>query len=275
MNKIDFALVISAQLCNPNGDPLNGNRPRQEYDGHGYISDVCLKHKIRNRFSDFGEKILNIENSRVTDNLFSIGERVRAEPSLKEHIKKKDSVAFIKEACRIWMDVRTFGQVFALKDTSGGASVSARGPVSIGYARSLDIIDIINFPITRSTNLEESAEWLKKDSGTMGVKYIIDKGAYAAYGSVFPQLAELTGFSEKDLLLLKDSLATIFENDVSESRPSGSMGSKLFWWEHDCPSGRDNSLNVHHYLHLTPKSEFPFYDFDLDIAKKGIELSIM
>lgn len=227
MNKIDFAIVILAQHCNPNGDPLNNNRPRQDYEGHGYITDVCLKHKIRNRLMDFGENILMVENTRVTDGLYSVYARVKEQPSLK---KLKDPDLFYKEVCKIWIDVRTFGQVFAFKDKdTGGVSMGVRGPVSIGDALSLDVIDIIDVGITKSTNLVDT-ENNQKDSATMGAKYIIDRGVYVAYGSISTQLASLTGFNEKDAGILKNAMATILENDSSSARPSGSMGSQLFWW---------------------------------------------
>ena len=273
MNKIDFALVISAQFCNPNGDPLNGNRPRKDYDGYGYITDVCLKHKIRNRFLDNGESVLLIEDSRVTDGLFSVNARVKAQSSLNSYIKRKDPDAFKAEACRIWLDVRTFGQVFAFKDGSQGVSIPVRGPVSIGEAKSLDIIDIIDIGITKVTNLED-VENRRKDSTTMGSKYVIAHGAYVAYGSIFPQLANLTGFSDADAQILKNALATIFENDASASRPSGSMGSQLFWWEHDCTAGRKNSLYVHQSLHIQPSDVFPFYTCNPERIP-GIELSVL
>lgn len=108
MNKIDFALVISAERCNPNGDPLNGNRPRQDYEGYGYITDVCLKHKIRNRLLDLGERILIIGDDRVSDGNYSTNARIKAEKSLTDYVKNKDPDGFKKEACRIWTDVRMF-----------------------------------------------------------------------------------------------------------------------------------------------------------------------
>ena len=91
MNKIDFAIVITAQLCNPNADPLNGGIPRQDLEGYGYITDVCLKHKIRNRFSDFGESVLVLGNDRVSDGLYSIKSRVDAQQELKEYEKDNKS----------------------------------------------------------------------------------------------------------------------------------------------------------------------------------------
>ncbi len=278
MNKIDFALIISARFCNPNGDPLNLNRPRQDYDGYGYITDVCLKHKIRNRFLDNGENVLIVEDSRVTDGLFSVNARVKAHDSLNDYVKRKDPDGFRNEACRTWLDVRTFGQVFAFKasdkdDKHIGVSIPVRGPVSIGEARSLDVIDIIDLGITKSTNLDD-AGGRKKDSTTMGCKYVVAHGVYVAYGSIFPQLADLTGFSSADAQILKNSMATIFENDASSSRPSGSMGSQLFWWEHDCSNGRKNSLYVHRSLHIKAIEDFPFYTCEPEHIP-GIELSVL
>ena len=272
MNKIDFAIVITAQLCNPNADPLNGKMPRQDLEGYGYITDVCLKHKIRNRFSDFGESVLVLGDDRVSDGLYSIKARVDAQQELKKYEKDKKIDEFKKEACKLWIDVRTFGQVFAFKGGTG-ASTSVRGPVSIQMAKSLECKDITHCQISKSTNFEET-ENRKKDSSTMGVKYMIQKGAYVAYGSIYPQLAELTGFSYEDALILKKALSTIFENDASSARPSGSMGSQLFWWEHNCSCGVKNSLYVHKSLHIAPKDEFPFYSCDPEEIP-GIELSIL
>lgn len=87
-------------------------------------------------------------------------------------------------------------------------------------------------------------------------------------------IVKLTGFSDADAQILKSSMATIFENDASSARPSGSMGSQLFWWEHDCPTGRKNSLHVHRSLHIKPAEDFPFYTCDPEPIP-GIELSVL
>lgn len=113
--KIDFAVVLSVHNANPNGDPLNGNRPRQNYDGKGEISDVCLKRKIRNRLQDLGEAILVQSDDRRSDSFRSIKDRVDGNAEVQEFIKgkKKNSELFAKAACESWLDVRGFGQVFA------------------------------------------------------------------------------------------------------------------------------------------------------------------
>ena len=87
--KIDFALIISATNANPNGDPLNGNRPREDYDGYGEISDVCIKRKIRNRFQDMGQKIFVQSDDRTDDGYRSLKERAEGCDELNNEIKKE------------------------------------------------------------------------------------------------------------------------------------------------------------------------------------------
>ncbi len=113
--KIDFALLVSATDANPNGDPLNGNRPRENYEGYGEISDVCIKRKIRNRFQDMGQKIFVQSDDRSDDGYTSLKERAEGCEELNNEIKKKkkaDREHFAQIACQEWLDVRTFGQVF-------------------------------------------------------------------------------------------------------------------------------------------------------------------
>ena len=130
-NKIDFALIITATNANPNGDPLNGNRPRQDIDGHGEISDVCIKRKLRNRLQDMGEKVFVQSDDRCDDGIGSLHDRVKANKTLTDLSKGKSTNRdeFAKAACAEWIDVRSFGQVFAFKDDA--VSVGVRGPVSI------------------------------------------------------------------------------------------------------------------------------------------------
>ena len=91
-NKIDFTVVISAKNANPNGDPLNGNRPRESYDGFGEISDVCLKRKIRNRLQDMGEKIFVRSDDRCDDGCKSLHDRANANAALKALRDRKSVV---------------------------------------------------------------------------------------------------------------------------------------------------------------------------------------
>lgn len=276
MNKIDFAIIISAHHCNPNGDPLNQNQPRTDYDGYGIISDVCLKRKIRNRLQDLGAEILIVPNDRVTDGCMSVKARIDSHESLKNFMKKKDSESFIQESCRIYTDVRYFGQVFAFKPKSGGVSIPVRGPVSIGMARSLQTVDILPVSITKSTNngTPEDGDEYHKDSTTISTKYIIDRGVYVAYGSIFPQLAEKTGFSDEDADLLKNAMATLLENDASSARPSGSMDSHLYWWTHSSSLGKANSTTVHKSLNISPLDTWPYFSCSPD-SIPGINLETL
>lgn len=251
-NKIDFALVIAVHHANPNGDPLNGNRPRETYEGYGEISDVCLKRKIRNRMMDLGAPVFVQSDDRSNDGFHSLKERADACPALKT----KDREAYAKAACEAWLDVRSFGQVFAFKSgKDGGVSVGVRGPVSIHPAFSVDPITIDSLQITKSVN---SVPGDKKSSDTMGTKHRIDFGLYTTFGSVNCQLAEKTGFTEADAGLLKEALRTLFENDTSSARPDGSMEVlRMYWWRHNCKGGQYSSAKVHRLLHVEKKVDLP------------------
>ena len=114
--KIDFTLFISVSNANPNGDPLNGNRPRINLDGYGEISDVCIKRKIRNRLQDLGQKIFVQSDDRADDTCKSLKERADSNEKLKAEMgkkKKADKDVCASLACEAWIDVRGFGQVFA------------------------------------------------------------------------------------------------------------------------------------------------------------------
>ena len=250
--KIDFVGFIMVERSNPNGDPLNGNQPRTDYNGYGEISDVCLKRKVRNRLQDVGEKILVQSNERVDDGCDSIRSRVEANPAMEKPLKMKDKEQgrtriFAEEACKAWIDVRSFGQVFALKEAKkqgvDSVSVGVRGPVSIHTAVSLDPVTITSVQITKSVNNEPGD---KKGSDTMGMKHRVDFGVYKFQGSINVQLAEKTGFSDEDAAKIKEALCTIFENDASSARPEGSMEmSRFYWVEHSNKTGCAPSAKIH------------------------------
>ena len=248
-NKIDFAVLVTAKNANPNGDPLNGNRPREDYDGFGEISDVCIKRKIRNRLQDMGEEIFVQSEGRFTDEYRSLSERAKNYAPLAEAQKKKDNEAYVKAACEKWIDVRGFGQVFAFKDNN--VSVGVRGPVSVHPAFSISPVDIVDVQITKSTNSEPSKDG-KRSSDTMGMKHRVEFGLYVIKGSINYQLAEKTGFSDEDAEKIKEALRTLFENDCSAARPDGSMEVvSLYWWKHNCPMGQYSSAKVHRSLKIT------------------------
>ena len=266
-NKIDFAVLIKVANANPNGDPLNGNRPRTSYTGQGEISDVCLKRKIRNRLQDMGEAIFVQSSDRSDDGYTSLSERASG-----NIVGCKSNEDYAAKACEKWIDVRTFGQVFAFKakDKKEGVSVPVRGPVSIHHALSCSPVDINTMQITKSVNGEPGE---KKSSDTMGTKHFVEFGLYKMKGSINVQLAEKTGFSEEDAELIKEALRTLFINDASSARPDGSMEVvSVYWWRHNNKIGQYSAAKVHDSLKVTLKEgiEIPTSVEDYEIRVENL-----
>jgi len=259
-HKIDFAVILTVDHANPNGDPLNGNRPRTDYDGYGEISDVCIKRKIRDRLLEAGQAIFVQSDDRKNDGAKSL--RERAEKTLGKDALGAEGTA--RKACATWFDVRAFGQLFAFKaekgkkkdeegegKDAGGVSIPIRGPVSIQSAFSVEPVSVASLQITKSVSGEGDGS--KRGSDTMGMKHRVDKGVYVFYGSMNPQLAERTGFSDADAEIIKSLLPKLFENDASSARPEGSMAVKeVFWWKHNSKSGQYSSAKVHKSLKVNP-----------------------
>ena len=196
-HKIDFAALVSVKMANSNGDPLNGNRPRTDYNGFGEISDVCIKRKIRNRMQDLGQRVFVQSDDRCDDGFGSLSERAASE--LKNI---KDRREYAELACKKWLDVRSFGQVFAFKDIKG-VSVGVRGPVSVHQAVSISPVEVESMQITKSVNGEKKEKSDSKSSDTMGMKHFVRFGLYELKGSINVQLAEKTGFTEPSHSLCK------------------------------------------------------------------------
>lgn len=263
-HKIDFVAILSVERANANGDPLNGNRPRVDYNGFGEMSDVCIKRKIRNRMQDLGQSVFVQSEDRCDDGFGSLSERASA---TMKGIKDREEYARI--ACEKWLDVRAFGQVFAFKDTKG-MSVGVRGPVSIHQAVSVSPIEIESLQITKSVNGEKSDKG-QRTSDTMGMKHFVRFGVYLLKGSINVQLAEKTGFSQEDANVIKECLRTLFINDASSARPDGSMEVKrVYWWEHNCKDGQYSSAKVHRSVKIEPKEDVQipecFEDYNVIIA---------
>ncbi len=268
-NKIDFAVLFTVEKANPNGDPLDGNRPRVDVDGYGEMSDVCIKRKIRNRLQDMDEKVFVQSQERSDDGCNSLSARADANKELAKHKKDKSGDEYAKIACESWIDVRSFGQVFAFKGNS--LSVGVRGPVTVRTAVSVSPVDVSTMQITKSVNSEEKAG---KASDTMGSKNRVEFGLYKLCGSINHQLAEKTGFSEEDAEKIKEALVTLFENDSSSARPDGSMEvKKVYWWKHNCEMGQYSSAKVHNSLHvnLLPEVVIPKKYEDYEVTLDNLE----
>lgn len=281
--KIDFAIIMSVKNANPNGDPLNGNRPRTDYEGLGEITDVCLKRKIRDRMmeryvelkkkKDGKEKrqaVFVQSDDRKYDDAKTLKARAEAELG-----KDLGGVETVKKACDAWIDVRAFGQLFAYKsDKKGkkkeegesegdtGISIGIRGPVTIQSAFSIEAVSVSSTQITKSVSGEGDGS--KKGSDTMGMKHRVDGGIYVTYGSMNPQLAERTLFSDEDATVIKEILPKLFENDASSARPEGSMAvRKVIWWEHKPGKvGQYSSAKVHNTLTVNADGSYSLRNLD-------------
>jgi CRISPR-associated protein Csd2 len=279
-HKIDFAVILSVKNANPNGDPLNGNRPRTTYEGFGELSDVCIKRKIRDRLLEIGVPIFVQSDDRKIDDHPSLRSRADANMSAA---KTSDEIAEL--ACKTWFDVRAFGQLFAYKgkaSTKGkgkatqassaedaesakadkaGVSIGIRGPVSLHPAFSVLPVSVTSTQITKSVSGEGDGK--TRGSDTMGMKHRVDEGVYVFYGSMNPQLAKRTKFSNQDAETFKAILPKLFENDASSARPDGSMQIlQVIWWEHNCESGQYSSAKVHRSLTVEPNGSASFQELE-------------
>lgn len=239
--RFDFVLLFDVADGNPNGDPDAGNAPRVDPEtGHGLVSDVCLKRKIRNYVllsqtdpvtgsvrSGFDiyvkeRAVLNQQHKRAYDAL----ELKPAEKKLpKDEQKARELTRWM---CQTFFDIRMFGAVMATEVNAG----QVRGPVQVTFARSVDPIVALEQAITRmAVTTDREAE--KQDGGnrTMGRKEIVPYGLYRAHGFVSPHLAAQTGFSSDDLQILWQALGNMFELDRSAAR--GQMATReLIIFEH-------------------------------------------
>ncbi|MBW2738047.1 MAG: type I-C CRISPR-associated protein Cas7/Csd2 [Deltaproteobacteria bacterium] len=265
-NKIDFAIIFSVKNANPNGDPLNGNRPRVDYDGFGEITDVCLKRKIRNRLMAKDHPIFVQSDENKIDGMPSLKARAESgEYGLGKDAfnrKKTSPEEAAKLACKKWLDVRTFGQLFAFKnEAKDGVSIPIRGPVSIQSAFSVEPVSITSTQITKSVSGE--GDGTKKSSDTMGMKHRVDRATYITFGSMNPQLSERTGFNNEDANTIKTVLSKLFEGDASSARPEGSMAiEKVIWWQHNSKAGQYSSAKVHRTLSVNPDGSFELDNLD-------------
>ena len=277
-HKIDFMVTVEVREANANGDPLSGNMPRTNAANQGLISDVAIKRKIRNRMQDFGHTIFVQANDRIEDGLNSLEKRFKTQFTGKESDEEIN-----EKANQLWMDVRSFGQVFTyLKDRS----FAIRGPVSVSMAKSLDPIIISSLQITRSTNGVEPKKAGGRSSDTMGTKHFVDYGVYVIKGSINPNFAEKTGFSNEDAEVIKEVLVSLFENDASSARPEGSMRVReVFWFTHPNKLGNVSSARVFDLIEFDKekqdKDSYDDYRIHLNQEKlaeyeaKGLKVDIL
>ena len=240
-NRYDFVMLFDVENGNPNGDPDAGNSPRVDPEtGCGYITDVCLKRKIRNFVELYkeGEEGYNILikpdrylNAKFTEAYEKEGLKTKNKGKNADDVKKARDYM-----CRNYFDVRVFGAVMSTGEDPCGL---VRGPVQINFARSLSPINIQDVSITRQARTTEA----RTETGEteMGRKSVIPYALYRAEGYVSAALAnKVTNLSEEDLELLWTAIINMFENDHSAARGKMCMR-KLYVFKHsnvlgNCPS---------------------------------------
>lgn len=244
--KIDFSLIFEVKKANANGDPLNGNLPRQNMEGNGEVSDVAIKRKIRNRWMQDGLRVYMQTAENASDGFHNLKDRIHGTAEVLPLLDKKGKLSkeqgeevatALNEA---YLDIRTFGAVIALKDE---VSRGIRGAVSITHAESIDPVIVTSQQITKSVSLDAAKGVMGSD--TMGSKHRVEYGLYRVNGSINAYLGEKNGLTTEDVELVKQALLTLFENDESTARPIGSMNIvNLYWWEHATKLGDASSHKV-------------------------------
>jgi CRISPR-associated protein Csd2 len=247
--RYEFLVLFDVENGNPNGDPDGDNQPRMDFEtGTGWVSDVALKRKIRNyvllRHRNQPPYRIYVTERGILENLHLEAHREtgsavagRQEGAGGKKTKRQGTVHEVENArtwmCQNFFDVRTFGAVMSTGINAG----QVRGPVQLSFARSVDPIEPVEQTITRmAVATQKESEQQQGDNRTMGRKWIVPYGLYKAEGFISAYFAEGTGFSEDDLSLLWEALATMFEHDRSAAR--GRMSTrKLFVFKHESPLG--------------------------------------
>lgn len=247
-NRYEFVVLFDVENGNPNGDPDAGNLPRIDPEsGYGLVTDVCLKRKIRNyvetvKEDEPGFKIYIKEDVPLNRSDNMAYEYLETNDKDVKELKKKDPDVDRKIRdfmCRNFYDIRTFGAVMTTFVKAALNCGQVRGPVQLGFARSIDPIISQEVTITRvAITTEKDAE---NKSTEMGRKNIVPYGLYRVEGYISANLArKVTGFSEEDLDLLWEAIINMFENDHSAAR--GKMAVReLIVFKHskelgDCPA---------------------------------------
>ncbi len=276
-NRYDFVYLFDIKNGNPNGDPDNGNMPRQDIDSQkGLVTDVCLKRKIRN-YVDLvkgGEppNAIYMQEKAILNNQHRLAYKALGmEPQAKKLPKDEAAAREITRwMCKNFYDVRTFGAVMTTDVNAG----QVRGPVQIGFSQSVDQIVPQEITITRSSVTNEKDADKER---TMGRKYIVPYGLYRGHGFVSANLAgdekKGTGFSGDDLKLLFDALVNMFENDRSAARMEMNA-QRLVVFKHSCQFGNAPAQKLFERVTVERKGDVAipskFTDYTITIDREGL-----
>ena len=279
-NRYEFALLFDVQNGNPNGDPDAGNTPRVDPEtGHGLVTDVCLKRKIRNHvaLAKEGAEGFNIYVqekavlNRTNEMAYKAYEMTPDTKGKKLPKKVEDAQKITGWMCANFFDIRSFGAVMTTEVNCG----QVRGPVQLAFAASVEPILSQEVSITRMAVTNEKD--LEKER-TMGRKHIVPYGLYVAKGFISAPLAEKTGFSDDDLELLWNALINMFEHDRSAAR--GMMSSqKLIVFKHQDKLGNAPAHKLFDLIDIKrndrtegPARSFKDYDVSVGQAPEGVEI---
>ena len=279
-NRYEFVMLFDVENGNPNGDPDAGNSPRIDTETNfGYITDVCLKRKIRNyvELVKQNEPYYNIliKNDRSLNSKFTSAYKELGLPVGKSKHNKDDESKAQEFMCENYFDVRSFGAVMSTGDDPCGI---IRGPVQINFARSISPINIQELTITRQAKTTDDRQE-KSGNSEMGKKSVIPYALYRGEGYISAALANnTTHLSEEDLDLLWDAIINMFEHDHSAARGKMCMR-KLIVFKHDNILGNAPSHILFDKIKIKEKnSEVPprqFDDYEIIIDKNmpnGVEL---
>lgn len=266
-NRYEFVVLFDVENGNPNGDPDAGNMPRVDAEtGHGLVTDVCIKRKIRNyvqlvKEDREGYKIFikEVLNEKLDNAYNKLG--IEKKTTKAEEIKMAQ-----RFMCQNYFDVRTFGAVMSTGDSPCGV---VRGPIQINFAKSIDPIATQEITITRMaiTNQKDAT----KGETEMGKKSFVPYALYKAEGFVSAKLAQdVTGFSESDLGLLWEAIINMFEHDHSAAR--GKMiVRKLIVFKHESAIGNAPSHTLFERVNIIRKNEdIParqYSDYEVKVIK--------
>lgn len=268
-NRYDFIMLFDVENGNPNGDPDAGNAPRIDAEtGHGFVTDVCLKRKIRNYIELINDSGLYTEDGKGYNILIKPDKALNAKFTdayikegleLKQKGKKQDDVIKARDyMCRNYYDVRTFGAVMSTGDDPCGI---VRGPVQINFARSLSPINIQDVTITRQARTTEDRQ-AKSGETEMGRKSVIPYALYRAEGYISAALAQKTDLSDKDVDILWEAILNMFEHDHSAARGKMCMR-KLYIFKHNNILGECPSYILFDKIKVSPKNkELPPRSFE-------------
>ncbi len=290
-NRFEFILLFDVTNGNPNGDPDAGNAPRVDPEtGHGLVSDVCIKRKVRNFITLAKRKPdgspadgfdIYVKEKAILNDQHQRGYTALGLDPTKKPAKLKEGESPSEERVRRWMcqnffDIRMFGAVMSTKVNAG----QVRGPIQFAFARSVDRIASLEQSITRmAVTTEKESESQSGGNRTMGRKEIIPYALYEMHGYVSPFLAQQTGFDDEDLELFFNALMQMFDHDRSAAR--GEMSTcRLIVFKHQSPLGNAPARRLFNLvkLQLNDGVEVPrkFEDYsvkiDLTGMPEGVEL---